>query len=48
MKKIFVVLFLLLAVNLFAQQDTAAVKKVKYPVGYEAKIDAVYIEINDW
>ena len=48
MKKIFVVLFLLLAVNLYAQQDTVAIKKVKYPVGYEAKIDAVYIEMNNW
>ena len=48
MKKILVVISLLIAVTLTAQTDTATIKKVVYPKGYTAKIDAVYSEIDDW
>jgi acetyl esterase/lipase len=48
MKKIVFVLLFFISANLFAQEDTAAVKKVKYPAGYVAQIDAVYSEINGW
>ncbi len=47
MKKIFLFLSLFVANSLFAQDDTT-VKKVQYPVGYEAKIDEVYHEVNGW
>lgn len=47
MKKIFILLFISASVNLFAQTDTA-VKKVEYPKGYAAQIDAVYSEIDGW
>jgi acetyl esterase/lipase len=46
-KKIFVIVSMLFAVNLFAQEDTA-VKKVAYPAGYEAQIDVVYNKGKDW
>lgn len=48
MKKICFVFALFISVQLFAQEDTAAIKKVKYPAGYVAQIDAVYSEINGW
>ena len=47
MKRIFLFLFVATTINLFAQEDTG-VKKVQYPVGYEAKIDEVYSDINGW
>ncbi len=47
MKKIFILLFISASVNLFAQTDTA-VRKVEYPKGYAAQIDAVYSEIDGW
>lgn len=48
MKKILNVFSLLLVFNVQAQTDTATVKKVVYPKGYEENIDAVYSEIGDW
>ena len=48
MKNILVVIALLIAVTLTAQTDTAAIKKVVYPKGYQEKIDVVYSEIGDW
>ncbi len=47
MKKIFLLLSFFATINLFAQDETV-VKKVEFPVGYEAKIDEVYHEINGW
>jgi acetyl esterase/lipase len=47
MKKIFFLFLVSATINVFAQNDTA-VKKVEFPSGYEAKIDAVYSEINGW
>ena len=47
MRKIFLLLSLIATINLFAQ-DEVAIKKVEYPLGYEAKIDEVYHEIDGW
>ncbi len=30
------------------KQDTLVIRKVKFPIGYRANIDAVYSEIGDW
>jgi len=48
MKRIFVLVSFLFATNLFAQEDTVAVKKVEFPIGYEAQIDVVYNKGKDW
>ena len=55
MKKILFFLLIYSNTNLFAQTeepvaqvDTTTYKKVKYPIGYEAKIDEVYKVVNDW
>lgn len=47
MKKTSLLLVLFVATTLFAQEDTT-IKKVQYPIGYEAKIDEVYHEVNGW
>lgn len=39
--------FILISINLFAQDEIAA-KKVAFPAGYIAKIDEVYTTVNDW
>ncbi len=57
MKQILLISFLIISCSAFAQQDDTAIvkkqdsvafKKIKFPVGYLAKIDEVYCEINDW
>jgi acetyl esterase/lipase len=48
MKKLCLLIALFCCNYLFAQEDTAAVKKVKYPEGYEAQIDVVYAEVDGW
>ncbi|MDI9364122.1 MAG: alpha/beta hydrolase [Flavobacterium sp.] len=48
MKKLVIIFSAMLAFTAQAQTDTAVVKKVVYPKGYEEKIDAVYSQIGDW
>lgn len=49
MKVIFsIVCFFLIGYSVLAQEDTVVIKKVNFPKGYEAKIDAVYSEVNGW
>jgi len=48
MKQLLIIFSVMIAFTVQAQTDTAAVKKVVYPKGYEEKIDAVYSEIGDW
>jgi len=48
MKKILLSIALFSALNLFAQEDTGAVKKVQYPEGYTAQIDVVYAKGKNW
>ena len=47
MKQILFIVSLFISINLFSQEEVA-IKKVEYPLGYEAKIDEVYSEINGW
>ncbi len=48
MKSIFAFIFCLFVSSVFAQTDSAVIKPVKYPKGYEAVIDAIYHEVNGW
>lgn len=48
MNKLFLFTTLLYCTQVLAQEDTVAFKKIKYPSGYEANIDAVYSEVNGW
>ena len=47
MKQILFIVSLFISTNLFSQEEVT-IKKVEYPLGYEAKIDEVYSEINGW
>jgi acetyl esterase/lipase len=48
MKKIVFAAAMLCCSLLATAQEDSAVKKVEYPKGYSAQIDAVYSEINGW
>lgn len=49
MKVLFSLACLLFATfSAMAQEDTTVIKKVTFPEGYEAKLDAIYSEIGGW
>lgn len=54
MKKLLCSLAVMLCISAFAQeestakQDSPVVKVIKFPAGYQSKIDEVYYEVNGW